>query len=117
KDISQIRSQVPELTFLAAGVQPALSPTNPFCHSDPGFITRVTGFGSYMIPKVDVLFGGTFRSDQGGVLRADYVVSNAVAAQSLGRPLAAGANSNVTVNLVAPGQVWGDRVNEVDVRI
>ena len=117
QDICEVRAQVPELTFLTAGVQPALSPTNPYCHSDPGLITRVTGFGSYMIPKVDVLFSGTFRSDQGGVLRADYVVSNAVAAQALGRNLAAGANSNVTVNLVAPGQVWGDRVNEVDVRI
>jgi len=117
QDICEVRAQVPELTFLTAGVQPALSPTNPYCHSDPGLITRVTGFGSYKIPKVDVLFSGTFRSDQGGVLRADYVVSNAVAAQALGRNLAAGANSNVTVNLVAPGQVWGDRVNEVDVRI
>jgi hypothetical protein len=37
-------------------------------------------------------------------------------AQSLGRPVA-GNVANVTVNLVAPGEVWGDRVNEVDLRV
>jgi hypothetical protein len=123
QDNCEVRSQLPELTVAAAGtnppagVSPPVSPTTPYCHYDPGLITRVTGFGSYTIPKVDVLFSGTFRSDQGGVLRADYVVSNAVAAQALGRNLGAGPNSNITVNLVRPGQVWGDRVNEVDLRI
>ena len=117
QDICEVRSQIPELTFLTAGIQPALSPTNPFCHSDPGLITRLTGLGTYVVPRVDVLISGTIRSDQGGVLAANYVVSNAEAARSLGRNLSAGANANVTVNLVAPGQVWGDRVNEVDVRI
>ncbi len=29
----------------------------------------------------------------------------------------AGNVANVTVNLLAPGDVWGDRVNEVDLRI
>ena len=37
-------------------------------------------------------------------------------ALSLGRPLA-GATPNVTVNLIAPGALYGDRVNEIDVRI
>jgi len=35
---------------------------------------------------------------------------------ALGRP-AAVAGTTVPIELVAPGQVWGDRVNEVDLRI
>lgn len=49
-------------------------------------------------------------------MAADYVVTSAVAAQSLGRPLAGNVPS-VTVNLVEPGAVWGDRVNAVDLRV
>jgi hypothetical protein len=43
-------------------------------------------------------------------------VTSAVAAQSLGHPLA-GATPNVSVNLIAPGEIYGDRVNEVDLRV
>lgn len=39
-----------------------------------------------------------------------------MAAQSLGHPLA-GATPNVSVNLIAPGEIYGDRVNEVDLRV
>jgi hypothetical protein len=118
RDICDIRSQVPELATTATGgiVSPVVSPTNPFCHEDPGFITRVTGLGSYVVPKVDVQLAATFRSDQGGVQRADWSVSNAVLRSILGRDIAGGL-PNLTINLVAPGQVWGDRVNEFDLRI
>jgi len=95
---------------------PEESPTNPWCNTSTGFVTRYTGLGSYTIPKVDVLFSGTFRSDQGGALAANWVVSNALVQPSLGRPLSNNA-PNVTVNLVEPGTLYGDRINEVDVRI
>jgi hypothetical protein len=55
--------------------------------------TRYTGLGSYTIPKVDVLFSGTFRSDQGGALAANWVVSNALVQPSLGRPLSNNART------------------------
>src|SRR5204863_843959 len=80
------------------------------------FVTRYTGLGSYTVPKIDVLVSGTFRSDQGAQLAANYTVSSAEAARSLGRPLA-GATPNITVNLIAPGSLYGDRVNEIDLRI
>ena len=90
--------------------------TNPYCHSAPGLVTRASGLAAYTIPRVDVLVSGTFRSDPGLVLAANYAVPSAQVAQSLGRPVA-GNVANVTVNLLAPGDVWGDRVNEVDLRI
>ena len=104
-DTCDVRAHLPELAL-----------TNPYCHVDSGFVTRVTGLGSYTVPKVDVLLSGTIRSDQGATLAANYTVTSAVVAQTLGRPLA-GNTPNVSVNLIAPGTLYGDRVNELDFRI
>jgi hypothetical protein len=93
-----------------------IAPVDPYCHNDPGFITRVTGLAAYTMPKVDVLVSGTFRSDQGAPLQAQYVVTSPVAQQTLGRPLSGNAPS-VTVNLIEPGEVFGDRVNTIDLRL
>ena len=49
------------------------------------------------------------------MLAANYAVPNAAVAPSLGRDLSGNA-PNVTVNLVAPGTMSGDRINQFDVR-
>jgi hypothetical protein len=95
---------------------PEIAPVNPYCHNDPGFITRMSGLATYTVPKVDILVSGTFRSDQGLPLAANYAVPSAVVAQSLGRP-PSGNVPNVTVNLIEPGEKWGDRINEFDLRV
>jgi hypothetical protein len=104
EDSCEVRSLLPETDA-----------TDPWCSISSGFVTRYTGLGSYIIPKLDVLVSGTFRSDQGGRLAANWVVSNAIVQQTLGRPLSNNGTS-VTVNLVEPGTLYGDRVNEVDLR-
>jgi len=109
-DYCDIRTALPEQTV--AGAQ---SPTNPWCNTATGLVTRYTGLGSYRIPKIDVLFAGTLRSDQGPPLAANWVVSNALVQPSLGRPLSNNA-PNVTVNLIEPGTLYGERVTEVDLR-
>ena len=107
------RAQLPELSIGIAGA--TLSPTNPYCHVAPGFITKANAIASYVIPKADVLIAMTFRSDQGAPLRATWNAPVATVSAALGRP-ANVAGTTVPIDLIAPGQVWGDRVNELDFR-
>jgi hypothetical protein len=104
-DSCEVRSQLPEIAA-----------TNPYCRVDSGFVTRLTALGTYTVPKIGVLVAGTFRSEQGNQLRADWSVPSAVAQPSLGRPLS-GGTPFVTVNLIEPGTLYGERVNVFDLRV
>jgi hypothetical protein len=95
---------------------PESSSTNPWCDSSTGFVTRVTALGSYVIPKIDVQVAGTMRSDQGGDLAANWVAPNS-ATVGLNRAFAGTAGQTITVNLIEPGTLYGDRVNQFDVRL
>jgi hypothetical protein len=97
-------------------VLPEIAPVNPFCHNDPGVITRMSGLAAYTIPRIDVSVSGTFRSDPGLPLAANYAVPQLALIQALGRP-PAGNVPNIVINLLAPGEKFGDRVNEIDMRI
>jgi hypothetical protein len=61
---------------------------------------------------------GTFISEPGPQIAANFAANNAYLAanSTLGRPLAGGA-SNVTVNLIEPGTLYGERLNQVDFRV
>jgi hypothetical protein len=98
-------------------VDPKLdSPSRRFCRVVAPFATQFKGLMSYTIPKVDVQVSSTIQSLPGASLSANLVVSSAVVEQTLGRPLSGGART-VTVNLIAPQTVFGDRINQVDFRI
>jgi len=109
QDSCDMRAQLPETSIFGASVNA------PYCKNDPGFVTKVTGLGSYTVPKVDVLLGLTFRSDQGAPLRATWNAPVASVTAALGRP-AVGVGSTIPIDLIAPGEKWGDRVNEIDLR-
>ena len=117
-DYCAVRAQLPEQNggFSTGSEVAAFSPTNPYCHVAPGFDTRYTAVAAYTFPKIDVLMSGTLTSSAGIPLRADWSVTSAEAAKSLGRPLSNSA-ANVTVNLLKPDDMRSDRVNEVDFRI
>ena len=117
-DYCDVRGKLPEQTggFSTGSEVPAYSPVNPYCHVEPGMTTRFTGAGSYIVPKIDVLLAATFQSSPAEPLAANWTVSSAIVAQTLGRPLAGNA-PNVTVNLLAPDQMRGPRVNQLDLRI
>ncbi len=117
EDVCGARAQLPEMVAVGGFQSLPIGPTNPYCHNAPGFITKVTGIATYNVPRVDVLVSTTYRSDQGAPLAANWNPSSAAILNPiLGRPVAGGAPF-LTVNLVAPGQVWGDRVNEFDLKL
>jgi hypothetical protein len=115
QDNCDVRAQLPELTT-GGGTSPAVSVGNPYCHSDPGFVTKITALGAYTVPTIDVLVSGTIRSDQGAALAANWNAPVALVSAALGRPAAVVGNT-VPINLVVPGEVWGDRVNALDLRV
>ena len=92
------------------------TPTEPYCSSVEPFRTNMRGLATYTIPKVDVQVSGTWQSNPGPELSANYVVPNAVVKESLGRDLSGGA-ANVTVNLIPAATMYGERVNTVDFRV
>jgi carboxypeptidase family protein len=102
------------------------NPSTLYCHREEPMLTFVKGYGSYTIPKVDVVISGTYQTKPGPLVLAIYTATNADIAPSLGRSLAAGATSNVDVHLLAPGpytttnggsgQVHGERLHQVDFR-
>jgi hypothetical protein len=97
---------------------PELTPLTPaaFCHVQEPWLWQFKAITSYILPKVDVQVSGTLQSVPGPALQANYVVTNAVASASLGRPLSGGAN-NVTVPILSPTQMYGERRNQIDLRL
>jgi hypothetical protein len=94
---------------------PESGPLNPFCHVDTKFLTQIKLIGTYTLPKVNVQFSGTFQSLPGPQVTANYVATNAVVQPSLGRLLSGGA-ANATINVVPPGTMYGERLNQLDLR-
>ena len=102
----------------SCGVRAALpesAATDPWCDTTSGFVTRFTALGTYTIPRIDVLVAGTMRSDQGPELAANWAAPNS-ATVGLNRPYAGVAGNTITVNLIEPGTLYGNRINQVDLR-
>ena len=112
-DWCEVRAAVPESYLL-----------NPYCHTESPWQTSFRALASYTIPRIDVLVSTVFQdkpnigTDQLGSLAANYTLTttgpgNDVdrAAAQIGRPLTGGG---FQVNLVAPGELYGDRIRQLD---
>ena len=112
-DWCDIRAAVPEF---------GATMLNPYCHTESPFQTSFRGLASYTIPRIDVLVSTVFQdkinvgTDQITSLAANYVFTaadQAAAAAQIGRPLTVGGL--LQANLIAPGEVYGDRVRQLDI--
>ena len=117
RDSCEITAKVPESLLVAGVWQPADS-----CHVTEPWLTQIRGLASYVVPKVDVQMavsfqfkpgtlglGGNDSASNGLSVNANYVVTNAVAGTTL-------LNNQQSVNLLRPGELYGDYVRQVDLR-
>jgi hypothetical protein len=117
-DGCDLRANLPEFNWTPSSTNGAvqyMGLTNPYCKVEEAWQTQVKLLGTYLIPRIDVQFAGTFQSMPGWPIAALYNAPNAVIVPSLGRPLSGGA-PNATINIMEPGQTFNDRANQVDLR-
>jgi len=123
-DNCDVRANLPELstattgtsTFGAGVLNSSVTPVSPYCHVASGFLPQFRGVVSYEVPRLGIQLASTLQSKPGAMLVANYAVRNSDVVASLGRSLS-GSAPNVTVNLIAPGTLYGDRINQLDVRV
>jgi hypothetical protein len=84
------------------------------CKVDVPLQNRVKFSASYLLPG-DVQVATVVQSNPGANYNANVTYTNAQIAPSLGRSLSGGAAS-VTLNVAPPNSLFGDRVNQMDVR-
>jgi hypothetical protein len=123
-DSCSVRAGLPELATTTTGTSAfgagitgsAVTPTSPYCHVASGMLTQARGLTAYLIPRIDLQVAAVFQSKPGAMLAANYAVPNSAVVPSLGRSLSGNA-PNVTVNLIGPGTMYGDRINQLDLRV
>jgi hypothetical protein len=105
RNTCDIRAKVPET-----------APTNPYCDSGSPWLTQIKFLAVYTVPRADVQVSGTVQSIPGPPVQANFPAPNALVAPSLGRSLSGNAQ-NVTVSLIDPLSMVGDRIHQVDMRV
>jgi hypothetical protein len=87
-----------------------------YCDNAAPFQTQVKLLGSYPLP-FGFAASAAFQSIPGAQIGATFVVPNAQIVPTLGRNLAAGPNAAYTAQIVAPGLLYNDRLNQLDARL
>lgn len=108
-DNCEIVDDAPELLTEAGVLQPA-----SFCHRESPFLPQYKALASYTLPY-GVRVSGTWQSLPGPVIAANniYTAAVALAQTTLGRTFTLG---QANVNLIQPNTLYGDRLNQFDLR-
>lgn len=122
--VAEARRFPPARRYLAPGGvidgQGACSATEPR-------ITTVRGLVSYTIPRIDVLLSAIVRSQanvqpggdvatNGASRSANFLMNTTQFQTATGRALRPGVTTE-TVNILLPGQIYGERINTLDMRV
>jgi hypothetical protein len=88
-----------------------------YCDVNPPWSanTQIKLNGAYPLP-FDTMVSAVFQNIPGIPVTASYVVSSAVIAQSLGRPLA-GSVQTATIDIIPPQTMFEDRITQLDLRV
>jgi hypothetical protein len=87
-----------------------------YCDVKPPFQPNVKILGVYPVPFWDIQFAATFQSLPGPQITAARTYTNAEIRPTLGRNLATGAAGTATVQLIAPGTMYDERLYQLDLR-
>jgi len=102
------------------GVPPSQGATSTagllYCDVKPPFQPNVKVIGVYPLPWWDVQLAATFQSLPGPQITASRTYTNAEIRPALGRNLATGAGGTATVQLIAPGTMFDERLYQLDLR-
>ena len=111
-DRCEVWAKVPEASIAGNGN------STRFCHVDFPWLTQVKFLTSYTIPKLDVQIGAVFQAIPGLERAALWQAPNTEVAASLGRAVSGTVNNGgtTTIRLISPGTVYGDRLNQLDLR-
>ena len=121
-DNCEIVAKLPEMQLSAQNLTTANNNAwlpGQWCKQSEPFLTSFKASGIYTIPRIDVLITGSFYSNPGQLVAANFTANNAYLAanSTLGRTLSAGATSNIVVNVAQPGELYYERLNQLDMRI
>jgi len=112
-DNCEVQAKLPEVAFESLNFfSPFFFTTMPnqFCKRDGVFLTQVKGLAGYTIPKADVLVSGTFQSLPGVNVEARDA--------QLFLPGVGGLQQFLgNYHIIEPGQVYGERLNQMDIRV
>jgi hypothetical protein len=124
-DICEIIDDVPEALATGTaptGVQPQVNSgaatgwtPKGFCHQETPYQPQWKALASYTLPY-GVRVAGTFQSLPGPQIAANAIYNNASTAAgltTLGRPYTL---AQQTLNVIQPGSLYGDRLNQFDLR-
>jgi hypothetical protein len=111
-----VAAKVPEMLNIAL-TNPSPFNANVYqlansCRKEESWQTQVRGYATYIIPKIDVLASGIFRFQP----NSTFGVGATPEGNSTGLSANWVAPNGQTVNLLPPGQIFADRINQVDAR-
>ena len=118
-DYCDLQSLLPERLQAAQARRDAVGggdtvPTD-YCSRGTNWLTQVKLIGSYTLPY-GIQVAGTLQSQQGPERAAIYRFSTAEIVAGLGRP-ATLFQGGLSANVIEPGTVYGERFNQVDLRL
>jgi hypothetical protein len=84
---------------------PESAPLNPYCRVSSGALTQFRGLAAYRVPALGLHVGAVYQNKPG-----PPIVANGTAF------VTSGGFGFVTVNLVEPGTLYGERISQLDLR-
>ena len=87
-----------------------------FCHVESPYLPQYKALASYTLPWYGIRLAGTLQSLSGPQISANSIFNNnnRLTATTLGRPFTL---AQANVNLIQPGTFYGDRLNQIDLRL